>query len=306
MQEKIILETTRLTLREFTIHDAHFILELLNTPNWLEFIGDKNVKNLEDARNYIKNSLIVSYQNNGFGLWLVALKETKTPIGMCGLVDRETLDDIDIGYALLPKYVRLGYAYEIANATMNYARYHLGINTIIAITDAKNKASIAVLEKIGLSFERTLTLSKNDSVLVFTPSKYLQDQKDIEEITTSFFDLFTNTAGNIPNVEKITELFISDGILINNTKTSQEIYSLDTFVTPRKQILNDGTLTNFCESEISSKTKIFKNIAQRWSLYEKSGNYNGVYFETKGVKIMQFIKKNDTWKLTSVVWNDEE
>jgi RimJ/RimL family protein N-acetyltransferase len=171
MEPKKILETERLVLQEFSIDDAEFILILLNTPAWLEYIGDKNVRAIEDAVNYLENEPIKSYKENGFGLWLILLKNGSTPIGMCGLIKRESLDDIDIGFALLPEYSKLGYAYEIAQATINYATNVLQINKIIAITDSNNIPSIKLLNKLGLQFEKQLKLSENDTVLLFSPLK---------------------------------------------------------------------------------------------------------------------------------------
>ena len=166
-----ILETERLILQEFSIDDAEFILTLLNTPGWLEYIGDKNVRTIEDAVNYLNNVPIKSYKENGFGLWLTILKHSSTPIGMCGLIKRESLNDIDIGFALLPEYSKMGYAYEIAHATIHYAKHVLGINKVFAITDSKNISSIKLLNKLGLQFEKTLKLSESDTVLLFSPLK---------------------------------------------------------------------------------------------------------------------------------------
>jgi RimJ/RimL family protein N-acetyltransferase len=171
MEPKKILETERLVLREFNIDDAEFILTLLNTPGWLEYIGDKNVRTLMDAEKYLENVPIKSYKENGFGLWLILLKDNSTPIGMCGLIRREALDDIDIGFALLPEYSKLGYGFEIALATITYANHVLGIKKIVAITDSNNIPSIKLLNKLGLHFEKTLNLSENDTVLLFSPMK---------------------------------------------------------------------------------------------------------------------------------------
>lgn len=151
--------------------DAEFILTLLNTPGWLQYIGDKNVRTIEEAVNYLENGPIKSYKENGFGLWLTLLKNSGTPIGMCGLLNRESLEDIDIGFALLPEHSNLGYGYEIAHATLNYANQVLRIDKIVAITDSNNIPSIKLLNKLGLKFEKKLKLSENDTVLLFSPSK---------------------------------------------------------------------------------------------------------------------------------------
>ena len=137
----------------------------------MEYIGDKNVRTLEDAVNYLENGPIKSYKENGFGLWLTSLKNNSTPIGMCGLVNRESLDDIDIGFAFLPEYSKLGYGYEIANATINYANHILRIEKVVAITDSNNIPSIKLLNKLGLQFEKSLNLSENDTVMLFSTKK---------------------------------------------------------------------------------------------------------------------------------------
>ena len=170
MAFKIILETERLTLREFILNDAEFILKLVNTPPWLEFIGDKNVHSIGDAEMYLEEGPMKSYQENGFGLWMVLLKGSKTPVGMCGLVNRETLDDVDIGFALLPEHSLLGYGYESAYATLNYAKQTLGIDKVVAVTNETNISSIKLLNKLGLSFERTVQLAENDVALLFSVS----------------------------------------------------------------------------------------------------------------------------------------
>src|SRR5688572_30067332 len=119
---KIILVTKRLRLREFTPDDGEFIIELFNSPDWLKFIGDRKVKTIGQAQYYLENGPIKSYQQNGYGLYLVEKKDDAVPIGMCGILNRNTLDHPDIGFAFLPDYNGKGYALEIANATMTYAK----------------------------------------------------------------------------------------------------------------------------------------------------------------------------------------
>ena len=166
----IVLETERLILRRLSTDDAEFVLELLNEPSFLRYIGDKGVRNLDDARQYILNGPVASYEKNGFGLYLVALKPDGTPIGINGLVKRDTLPDPDIGFAFLPAYWSKGYAFESAAAVMNYARAVLGLTRILAITSPDNEASARLLDKIGLRFERLIKLSEDATeVKLFTP-----------------------------------------------------------------------------------------------------------------------------------------
>jgi RimJ/RimL family protein N-acetyltransferase len=166
----MVLETERLTLRQLSVDDAEFVLELLNEPSFLRYIGDRGVRNLADAAQYILNRLVASYERNGFGLYLVELKESRIPIGISGLVKRDTLPDADIGFAFLPAYWCKGYAVESAAAVMNYAREVLGLTRIVAITSPDNEASAKLLGKIGLRFERMIKLSEDgEEVKLFTP-----------------------------------------------------------------------------------------------------------------------------------------
>ena len=153
------LETERLTLREVSTDDADFILRLLNEPSFLRFIGDKGVRNLQDARQYILNGPIASYNQNGFGLYLVVLKSMNTSIGMCGLIKRETLTDVDIGFAFLPEFWNKGYALESATAVFSYGKDVLKLPRIVAITNKDNVTSGKLLEKLGLHFDRLIDLN---------------------------------------------------------------------------------------------------------------------------------------------------
>lgn len=148
------LETERLRLRPFTTADAPFVLTLLNEPSFLRFIGDKKVRNLEDAQQYLAAGPIASYNIHGFGIMLVELKDTNIPIGMCGLIKRDDLPAPDIGFAFIPDYWRQGFAFEAATAVMNDARERLKLTNILAIVNPDNESSIKLLERLGLRFER--------------------------------------------------------------------------------------------------------------------------------------------------------
>lgn len=166
-----VLETERLILRRLATDDAAFILELVNDPSWLRFIGDKGVRTLDDARDYILNGPIEMYARLGFGLYLTELKNGSVPIGICGLLKRDSLDDVDIGFAFLPKYRSKGYAYEAAAAAMAYGRRELGLNRIVAITSVDNHASERLLQKLGFEFERMVSLPDDaEEVSLFASS----------------------------------------------------------------------------------------------------------------------------------------
>jgi RimJ/RimL family protein N-acetyltransferase len=166
-----VLETERLRLRRLTADDAEFILRLVNEPSWLRFIGDRGIRTIDAARDYILSGPVASYERFGFGLYLAELKEDETPVGICGLIKRETLEDVDIGFAFLPAFWGRGYAIEAASATMEHARRDLGLKRIVAITVPDNHASIKVLEKLGLRFERMIKLKEGEpEIMLFASS----------------------------------------------------------------------------------------------------------------------------------------
>ena len=153
------METDRLRLRRLSPGDAEFVLRLLNEPSFIQNIGDRGVRNADDARAYILNGPVASYEKHGFGLWLVEEKESGEPVGICGLLKRDALEDVDLGYALVPEHWSKGYASESASAVMAYARAKLGLGRILAIVDAGNQGSIRLLEKIGFECEGMIRLS---------------------------------------------------------------------------------------------------------------------------------------------------
>ena len=163
------LETERTRIRDFVLSDAQFILELLNQPSFIRFIGDKGVRTVEDAEKYLINGPIESYKRHGFGLYCVELKDTNTPIGMCGLLKRETLPDVDLGFAFLPEYWRQGHAFEAASVSLVQARDVFRLKRILAITNPDNDASIKLLQRLGFQFQQAMKLSNDaDEVKVFS------------------------------------------------------------------------------------------------------------------------------------------
>lgn len=161
----LILDTERLSLRQLMIKDAAFMVELLNSPGWLEFIGERNVKTEEQAIGYLENGPFKSYQENGYGLWLVERKEDLLPIGICGIINRPSLENPDIGFAFLPSFMGMGYAYEMARATLDHANRNLDIPVICAITTPKNIRSIRLIGKLGLTFIRDFCFPENKEIL---------------------------------------------------------------------------------------------------------------------------------------------
>ena len=163
-----MFETDRLVLRRLTVEDAPFILRLLNEPSFLQHIGDRGVRSVADAQQYILSGPIASYERHGFGLFLVELKETRAPIGICGLLKRDALDDVDVGFALVPEAWSKGYAFESASATLAYARDTHHLTRVVAITSQGNFASINLLVKLGFYLDRMVLMpGEHDEVKLF-------------------------------------------------------------------------------------------------------------------------------------------
>ncbi len=160
-----VLETERLVVRHLTVDDAAFILELVNDPDWIRFIGDRGVHSLEDACRYLASGPVAMYERLGFGLYAVELRSDSTPIGLCGLIKREGLVDVDLGFAYLPQYRSQGYAYEAAAAVVTYGRQVFDLKRIVAITSLDNERSMRLLEKLGFVFEQTIKLPNADEEL---------------------------------------------------------------------------------------------------------------------------------------------
>jgi RimJ/RimL family protein N-acetyltransferase len=161
------IETERLSIRRLVKDDAPFILELVNEPAFIKNIADRGVRNLEDARKYIADGPLTMYEKYGFGLFAVELKESGVPIGMCGLLKRDTLEDVDIGYAYLESHWGKGYASEAGAAMVDYGRNVVGLKRIVAITAQDNQGSINVLEKLGFQYEKLITMPGDDEAVKF-------------------------------------------------------------------------------------------------------------------------------------------
>jgi len=173
----VVFETERLVIRRLTADDSPFILRLLNEPSFLQHIGDRGVRSLADARQYILTGSIASYERSGFGLFLVEVKETRAPIGICGLLKRDALDDVDVGFAFVPESWSKGYAFESASATLAYARDTHRLARVVAIASPDNVASINLLVKLGFYFDR-MVLMPGDKTEVKLFARQLGPESD--------------------------------------------------------------------------------------------------------------------------------
>ena len=161
----IRIETERLLLTELSDDDAGFILALVNEPSFLRYIGDRGVRTLDDARRYIRQGPVAMYENYGYGLLRVGLKPDGAPIGMCGVLRRDTLPEPDLGFSLLPDFWSQGYAHEAAAAAITHARESAGVGRVLAITNVDNDPSIRLLGKLGFRFDKLVRLGEDTTDL---------------------------------------------------------------------------------------------------------------------------------------------
>lgn len=163
----MLLRTERLQLREYTTKDAPFLFQLMNSEGWLENIGDRSISTIEDAEAYIQKFYLSSYSKQGFGPYLVSLKDG-TPLGSSGLYKRDNLEYPDVGFAFLSEFANQGYAFEAGTAVMHFALEKLGLKTIVGITLPKNLSSIKLLKKLGLSEVGTYNFEDGEELLLFS------------------------------------------------------------------------------------------------------------------------------------------
>ncbi|MGB5419806.1 GNAT family N-acetyltransferase [Algibacter sp.] len=163
----MIAETERLIIEKFTISDAPFFVELVNSPHWIKYIGDRNTKTIEAAENRISEGHLKSYEEHGFGFYKLLLKaEYNKPIGTCGLIKRDTLEEVDIGFAFLPEYEGKGFGFESSVEIMKLAKHKFNLKKLVAIANPDNKNSIKLLEKLGFTFEKEVKPFEDDKELL--------------------------------------------------------------------------------------------------------------------------------------------
>ncbi|HEV7230047.1 MAG TPA: GNAT family N-acetyltransferase [Bacteroidia bacterium] len=291
------LETERLQLNPLDISDAAFISELVNTKGWIRFIGERNVRTPEEAQAYVQKLM----SNPAIHYKVVRLKETKSPLGIITFIKREYLDHPDIGFAFLPSHNKQGYAYEASQALLLEISKNTSYTQILATTVPENTSSIRLLEKLGLKFSNAIT-ADGTGLHVYSASL---DTFPLDFLTKEFFSIFTNTNNKQPDWDLIRRLCLPEAQIIKKAGDTQEVYTLQSFISPRRQILSDGTLTDFEEKEMEGETKIIGSIAQRFSRYQKSGKLRGKSFHEYGNKLFQFVKTKEGWKISSLVWEDD-
>ncbi|MBL7897524.1 MAG: GNAT family N-acetyltransferase [Crocinitomicaceae bacterium] len=165
MLKEFKIVTERLLIRKFTISDAAFMLELMNTPQWIKNIGDRNVKTIQDAENYLQKGALRYDELKGISFYAVCLRESEKVIGTCGFVKREFLEDVDFGFAFLPAYFGKGYAFESAVAMLDFGFDTLELHQCAAICLHENDSSVKLLKRLGFSYEKDITLQPDNELL---------------------------------------------------------------------------------------------------------------------------------------------
>ena len=240
----LILQTPRLRLRWFTATDADFIRRLLNDPGWRANIGERNVRTRRQAVTWIATRHTATYGRLGFGFWAMERIADGALVGMCGLVKRDSLLEVDVGYALLPAFRGQGYATEAAAACVRYAQDVLGLPEIWAITSPANAASAAVLARIGLRDEglHRLVGEENETRLFKSPRVDPGDDRaQIDALVRRFFAAFTNRDGAIPTLAALPHYFLPDAtIRVADALGTISATDLHGFIAPRAELLLRG------------------------------------------------------------------
>jgi RimJ/RimL family protein N-acetyltransferase len=307
----LILETDRLRLRWFTgtDTDADFLRALLNDPGWLANIGERHVRTRRQALAWIATRHTATYGRLGFGFWGVERKSDGRLLGMCGLIKRDTLLEVDVGYALMPEFRGHGYATEAAAACVRYGLDVLGLPEVWGITGPDNAGSAAVLRQIGLKDAGiTRLVGEERETWVFKSARVEagDDAAQIAALTRRFLAAFTNRDGAVPTLPALPHYFMLDATVrmadALGTVTTTDVHG---FIAPRAELLARGRLVDFEEHETASRTEIQGAIAQRWLRYAKRGTLDGVAFESGGTKALQFVRTSRDWKIASLLWTDD-
>lgn len=231
-------------------------------------------------------------------------------LGMCGLVKRDTLPDIDLGYALLPRFRGAGYVREAAAACLEYAADVLGLARILAITRAQNERSTRVLQSLGMVLERSAQLAgdEHESIVYAWRSAARSTRADaeseIDALVHRFYDAFGNASGRTHRLAALPYYFVPGARLLEVAGDHIESHDLQGFIAPRAALLDNGRLVGFTESEDDHRTDVQGRLAQRWSRYRKAGRLDGQPFESRGTKLMQFVRTARGFRISAMAWED--
>jgi RimJ/RimL family protein N-acetyltransferase len=305
-----ILVTDRLRLRWFEESDDRFTLALVNDPAWLANIGDRGLRAASDARQWIADKLRGHYFEHGHGLWLVERRDSGEPVGMCGLLQRNSLPTIDVGYAIAAAHRGRGYAREAAAACLDYARDVLACRQVVAVVKPDNRASVAVLQAIGMTSGGTHLVDGEqtpDALFHWGAPDDEDAASEIAALSRRLFAYFSQRGGHT-DVAAVPSLFVSGArviILRPGVTGGMEVLGVKEFLEPRAELLTSGRLVDFEEREVSGETVIDGNLAHRRVRYEKSGVLDGEPLSGRGHKHLQLVRTRRGFRIAALVWEDE-
>lgn len=283
----------RLILNPIHISDATFILRLVNSPGWLEFIGDRKISDIAGAIKYIEN---IDNNSDSF-FWVVFDKVSQQPLGVVSLIQRTYLPCPDIGFAFLSEFGKQGYAFEAATCILEKLAVNSDHKTILATTLTTNTNSKRLLERLGLVYVQNIMV-EGEELMLYTTDK---DQTEIDLLIEGYYAFFKNSN---QDWEMIQRFFTAKATITKVFQRNIEQFDVAAFLAPRKKLLTNGTLTEFSEVEIERHTQIEGQIAHRFSGYRKNGLWEGKLYAGSGTKSFQLVKTTDGWKIHSLLWDD--
>jgi len=306
----IVLETARLRLRWFAPADADALLLLLNDPDWLRHIGDRGVRTRGDALQFIAERLVASYWRQGFGLWAIERRDDGAFAGVCGLVRRDGLPDLDLGYALLPAQRGHGFAREAGAACLDFAARALGERRVLAVVSPGNDRSVATLGALGMQPHGQVTLPGSERPTMLyewhgpLPAP-AGDQAQLDALAARFFAAFTNREGAPPAVLSLPHLFVRNAAIAVPEGGRAEVVDVRGFLEPRAALLHGGRLREFEETEVAHETRVHGSFALRTLRYRKAGVLDGKPLQGAGSKSMQLVRTERGWRIAALAWDDD-
>lgn len=305
----VVFETERLRLRWCGAADADSVLALVNDPGWLRFIGDRGVRTRDDAERFILDRLVAGCWRNGFGTWAVERRDGVF-VGVCGLVRRDSLTTLDLGYALLPAHRGRGYVREAGAACLAFAARALGERRVLAIVQPENERSLRVLAALGMERLGTVHLAGDRAPVELhvwraEGAEPATDAARIDALTARFFAAFANRGGAHPAVLTLPHLFAPGAAIAVPDGGRSRVVDVRAFVEPRAELLHGGRLREFAEVELEADTRIAGGSAVRWSRYRKQGVLDGAPFAGTGTKMLTFARTEAGWRIVALAWHDD-
>ncbi len=295
MMVKQAYSTDRLILNPMKTPDAPFILKLLNSPGWLEFIGDRKIRDIAGATQYIEN-----FDNSSDAIfWVVAEKSSQEPLGVVSLIQRTYLPFPDIGFAFMPEFSKKGFAFEAANCIFENSITTANYKVVLGTTLQSNVNSQRLLERLGLVYVKNILIDEEDLMLYSSD----RNRTEIDLLIEDFYASFKNTT---VDWGPFYDFFTADATIVKMEAGHRQVFDVESFLAPRKALLRGGVLTDFSEVEVKQSTQIEGALAHRFSSYKKNGLWDGKLYVGQGNKSFQFVQTRNGWKIQSLTWEKIE